>query len=85
MTVTDEKKNDQMKDQLLKLKTENFALAQRIKREQEKFTQVNEDKLRLMSNLEMGDERCFVWILPTIPFPPIRMNANSLIGVITPG
>jgi hypothetical protein len=46
-----------MKEQLLKLKTENFALAQRIKREQERFTQVNEDKLRLMSNLEMGDER----------------------------
>lgn len=52
-----EKKNDAMKDQLLKQKTENFALGQRIKREQEKFTQVNEDKLRLMSNLEMGDER----------------------------
>eukprot|EP00026_Physarum_polycephalum_P008253 Phypoly_transcript_08333.p1 GENE.Phypoly_transcript_08333~~Phypoly_transcript_08333.p1 ORF type:complete len:441 (+),score=90.08 Phypoly_transcript_08333:130-1452(+) len=52
-----EKKNDAMKDQLLKLKTENFALAQRIKREQERFTQVNEDKLRLMSNIEMGDER----------------------------
>lgn len=46
-----------MKDQLLKLKTENFALAQRIKREQERYTQVSEDKLRLMSNMEMGDER----------------------------
>ncbi len=55
--ATDEKKNDTMKDQLLKLKTDNFALAQRIKREQERLTQVNEDKLRLMSNIEMGDER----------------------------
>jgi hypothetical protein len=50
-------KNDALKDELLKLKTENFVLSQRIKREQEKLSQVSNEKLQLAKEVEIGDER----------------------------
>jgi len=71
------KKNDELKDQLLKLKTENFTLSQRIKREQEKMVQVNSEKLKLMSSLEVGDEKRYNTKSKTLG-PHLRTRSTSL-------
>ncbi|EGC36141.1 hypothetical protein DICPUDRAFT_94376 [Dictyostelium purpureum] len=47
------------KEDIDALKAENFVLGQKIIREQEKLSKVNSENTRLMSNLEIDDERNF--------------------------
>jgi len=52
-------KNEELKSQLVSLKTENFVLQQKVQREQEHMRQVNNERLKLEYNLEMGSEKEF--------------------------
>ncbi|EFA82191.1 PH domain-containing protein [Heterostelium album PN500] len=47
------------KEDLVALKSENFVLSQKIAREQERITKVNNENTNLLSKLEIGDERNF--------------------------
>ncbi|EGG16518.1 PH domain-containing protein [Cavenderia fasciculata] len=47
------------KEDIVALKAENFVLCQKIAREQEKLTKVHNENSKLISNLEIGDERNF--------------------------
>eukprot|EP01114_Cavostelium_apophysatum_P020300 TRINITY_DN6766_c0_g1_i2.p1 TRINITY_DN6766_c0_g1~~TRINITY_DN6766_c0_g1_i2.p1 ORF type:complete len:432 (+),score=123.47 TRINITY_DN6766_c0_g1_i2:122-1297(+) len=52
-------KNEELKQQLHAMKTENFVLQQKIELEQERMKQVNSARVQLEYNLEMGSERLF--------------------------
>ncbi|KAN0041196.1 hypothetical protein ACTFIV_003732 [Dictyostelium citrinum] len=51
--------NGNKKEDIDALKAENFVLGQKIIREQEKLSKVNSENTKLMSNLEIDDERNF--------------------------
>ncbi|KAK5581240.1 hypothetical protein RB653_001271 [Dictyostelium firmibasis] len=51
--------NGNKKEDVDALKAENFVLGQKIIREQEKLSKVNSENTKLMSNLEIDDERNF--------------------------
>eukprot|EP01112_Ceratiomyxa_fruticulosa_P016491 TRINITY_DN4993_c0_g1_i1.p1 TRINITY_DN4993_c0_g1~~TRINITY_DN4993_c0_g1_i1.p1 ORF type:complete len:430 (+),score=88.52 TRINITY_DN4993_c0_g1_i1:466-1755(+) len=58
-TIDLEKKILQLKEEVIKLKTENFILTQKIKMDHEKLVTLNQEKTKLLANLEIGGERIF--------------------------
>lgn len=53
-TIDLEKKILQLKEEVIKLKTENFILTQKIKMDHEKLLTLNQEKTKLLANLEIG-------------------------------
>ncbi|KAF2074570.1 hypothetical protein CYY_004116 [Polysphondylium violaceum] len=55
----EKEQGDHNKDDIASLRAENFVLGQKIIREQEKLSKLTSDNTKLMSNLEIDDERNF--------------------------
>jgi len=55
----EKEQGDHNKDDIASLRAENFVLGQKILREQEKLSKLTSDNTKLMSDLEIDDERNF--------------------------